>query len=342
MNFLYSEAILQSRNYWIFRLESNLERSAQVWQIVDKNHTPLNKNFPSREIRELLLRGQNSGSDLFCKDPWDQTLTLIEAFPPPNQGALPHLALNTIRRSNLPSEESGGRIVPLSIPRGNGLAYGTHFVFCPRNIVVCLFNNTGPRISRLGTWFEERMGIEVDFVPVYRDNVTSLFNSLTRVVSIELTIPASQVAQRHVRRGTTRRRLFPTLTNAAELMEYRGTINLTISAGVGQYKIPARRMAELGLEALSLDKNQFKTLKVGGKIGDDPTTTYINLLHDQLVARKMVEPDTERIRDVSVASAYDALTNTYEEFKTQIENIVRELSRETLQWDETIKAQEAT
>jgi len=318
-----------------------MERSAQVWQIVNQDHSELNVNFPSAEIHRLLLAEQLRGNDLFCKDPVDETLTLIEAFSPPRQDALPHLALNTIRKDNWPAEESGGRIVPLSIPRGNGLAYGTHFVFFPRNIVLCLFNNTGPRISRLGTWIEERLGIEVDFVPVYRENISTLFDSLSRVVSIDMAIPASNLNQIHQRRGRTRVRLFPTLRNTLQALDNRGTIKLTISAGTGEFKIPPRIMKELGREALELDKDQFRTLKIGGKIGDDTTTTYINLLHDQLVARRMVEPDFERNRDISVVSAYDALTETHEEFKTQIQNIVSEILSETLQWDGRLKTQEA-
>ena len=296
-----------------------MERWVQIWQMTDQLHRPLGSRFPSQEFWRMVHGAAGAGEDLYNEDR-DGVLTLLE----PLAGTRPHLALHTIRRANLPSEDAGGRIVDLSIDPRHGLAEGTHFVFCPRNVVVCLYNHNGPRIARLGSWLEARTGLKVGFVPLYRTDTWALIQQMERLTRIEITIPADQ-AEALGPDPTLDPGLLEALRASADASG-GGLVHLSWSVGRGGHTVPQSRMRALAHSLVGSDKRGFKGAKVHGKIEDVESPIPVDLLHDQLVTRRTVVLERQRSRRLSTSSAYEAMALTYEDFKGQIQTSVEPIA----------------
>lgn len=295
-----------------------MERSAQVWQIVDADQEPWTKRFPRGEFHKLVLDAQKNRKNRSWVDE-DGTRTLLQAFP----SSIPHFALHTIRKTNLPAEEADGEIIDLSIPKGHGLAEGTHFLFYPRNIVLCLYNHQGPRISRLGDWIENRLGIEIDFSPVYRPDSLAIINQMNQINSISFSIDARQLStfDERIDENDTNS-IFKALRDWAVGQEVGGTVNVSIGIGRGKNVMPQRTMSKLINEVKLVDRRKFRGAKISGKIGDDSKLLMVDLLKDQLVVKATVDADGERTNKVKASVAYEVLNQAYEDFKSQIETSV--------------------
>ncbi len=293
-----------------------MERWVQVWQITDGLGIPLALRFPAHQLWQLIDREAQNGADLYNRDR-DGTTTLLEALPGASR---PHLALHTIRRSNLPSEDAGGRIVDLTIDPRHGLAEGTHFLFCPRNVVICLYNHVGPRIGRLGNWLETRTGLSVQFTPLYRRDTWAVIEQMQRLTQIELSIPADQIAV--IGDDPSFDPSLLDALRASARVSHGGLVHLVWSVGTGGHSVPQGRMRELAHSLVRSDKTGFKGAKVSGRVEGSTSPIPVDLLHDQLVTRRSVEPERERSRRLSTGSAYEAMDETYELFKQQIQEAI--------------------
>lgn len=296
-----------------------MERWVQVWQITDEFGAPLTWRFPSQALLRLVEQSASNGQDLYNRDR-DGVTTLLEPIPGRRR---PHLALHTIRRINLPSEDAGGTIVDLTIDPNHGLAEGTHFLFCPRNVVICLYNHNGPRTGRLASWLEARTGLRVKFSPLYRTDTWAVIDEMERLTRLEITIPTDQVAALDPDPQFDRA-LLDALRASAGVSD-GGLIHLVWSVGRGGHSVSQWRMRDLVRNLVGADKRGFKGVKVFGKMEGVLSPVPVDLLQDQLVTRREVEPEHERSRRLSSASAYEAMDETYEVFKSQIQEGVAQI-----------------
>lgn len=292
-----------------------MERWVQVWQITDPVGDPLPYRFPAHRVRDVVSAAQSANEDLYSIDR-DATVTLMESF----SGTRPHLALHTIRRVNLPSEDANGRIVDLSINEAHGLAEGTHFLFCPRNVVVCLYNHQGPRIKRLGSWLHDRLGLDVSFVPLLRADTWAVVEQMRTITAVEVSIPAAQA-----------RALEPPPDNDDDLLtalrasgdaSQSGSLRVSWTVGRGRDRMPQSRMRGLAESLFRLDKRGFKVAKIHGRLEGVKAPVPVDLIEDQLVTRRTVDPERQRSRRISTASAYEAMDDTYDSFRDQIQTAV--------------------
>ncbi len=300
------------------RLGEAVERLAQVWLITDKDGQELGHRFPSSALRRLVKGAQAAGEDSYHVDARDGVRTLLHPFT----GRDPHFALYSIRRENLPAEEAAGRIQPLSIPQTSGLAEGTHFLFMPRNVVICLYNHHGPRIRRLGAWIKDRVDIEVGFVPLYRTDTWDLVDRMQRITGVEVSVPAGQLVGLQSQPDATSGGLLGTLEAAAAAGDGRGTISLRMSVGRGQAQMHQSVLRRLATQLLGMEKHGFTAARIVGK-NEFNHTTAIDLLHEQLVSRRTVEAESSRDHEVSASSAHEEMVRTFEEFRQQIEACTR-------------------
>lgn len=298
-----------------------MERQAQVWQIVDPLGNPLERRFPAHALHKLIAAAQGQGTDLYNVDRLG-TRTLMEAASGGN--SRPHLILHTIRQENLPSEDARGKVIDLSIHADHGLAEGTHFLFCPRNVVICLYNHFGPRPRRLADWLKARAGLDVSFAPLYRTDVWTLIDDMEKLTAVEVSIPADQAANLPAAGdgdGDGHPSVLDALRGAGSAGR-GGTIHMTWSVGRGGHAMPQTRMRNILGDIYEARDGGFTVAKAYGRVEGVDHAVPVDLIEDQLVTRKSVEPETSRSRRLSTPSAYEAMDATFKQFKGQIEDLV--------------------
>lgn len=292
-----------------------MKRKVQVWQLTDALRNPLAQRVPAKSLYDLLAAQQAQGVDMrfFHSDGMETLMEAVAGTP------RPHLCLHRVRRDNLPAEvDPTGQIHDLSIPNANGLVEATNFVFYPRNVVVAVYNHEGPRVRRFVEWMNGRLGTDLDVRPVYRADVLAIIDSLVRVSSIELAIPAEMTGSLESDEDDVAGALGAT----ANLTD-GGTTHVTL--GVGHRRPPSARQ-RLGAVARRIARRNdlplFTTARVTGVLEGDREPTVVDLVHDQLVAQREVDPISVRDRRISHESALTACDDTYHQYKQQIEATV--------------------
>jgi hypothetical protein len=83
--------------------------------------------------------------------------------------------LYRIRSDNWPYFSRQGTVTPLdamlAAQDDDGIADLTHFGIFPGNIVVAIYNHFGPRMSGLSRYLRDRLGVDVDFRAIARDDM---------------------------------------------------------------------------------------------------------------------------------------------------------------------------
>jgi hypothetical protein len=294
-----------------------MKRSLQVWKMVGALGQPLTTRFPAKKFASLVAEVQKDPKGDLRAFSEDGTELLLEAVA----SARPHVCLHRIRRNNLPSEETAGRVQDLSIPAGSGLAEGTHLFFYPRNVVLVLYNHEGPRAGRMSDWLRQRTGIDVLFKPVHRVDIAAIINSMVRFNAVELSLDAQQAAhllQDDLPDDDVAQALF-----AASRLTGLGNIRLGLSVGAGMPS-EQKQSAFRGLVDRILGREDlpgFRVARVTGVLPDGGTTV-VDLIEDRLVAQQEVEAEDSRFRRVSNVSAVEAAEATFDLFRQQISQAV--------------------
>ena len=276
--------------------------------------SPLTSKFPAKEFVKLVQAAQDDATGNLRAFSPDGTELLLETFASPR----PHVCLHRIRRDNLPSEETGGRVQDLSIPDTNGLAEGTHIFFYPRNVVLVLYNHDGPRIGRLAHWFRARLGIDVAFEPVHRTDVGSIIAEMVRFNGVEIALSADQAAAL-LQDDTFDDDDVSEALIAASRLTGMGHVRIGLSVGPGMPS-PQKQGAFKALVERLLGRDDLPLFRAARVTGVLPGggTTVVDLIEDRLVAQQEVEAELSRYRRVSAASAAAAAEGTFELFKEQL------------------------
>jgi hypothetical protein len=233
---------------------------------------------------------------------------------------------------NLPAEDAGGRIVPLSIPATHGLAETTHFRFFPRNVVLCLYNHFGPRPQRLADWLNQRLALDVAIHPIYRHDMWAQIDQMEQITRVDLKVPSDQVA----------------VLDAGQIDDYDvlsalrtlgrasrgGYLTFGLGVGRGRHAMSQGQMRRV-LDSLRVGgvTGSASRAKVFGK-GADGQAAVVDLVHDRLVMRATVEPESERSRQPANESAVDELGRVHTAMLGEIERSVQPLiTQAQLNWN---------
>lgn len=301
-----------------------MERSVQAWVITDPMGLPLQGNLPLGRIFKTLTSGSSPSTNLYCEHA-DGGRTLLEPL------AADHYALHSSRTQNLPAEDAGGWIVPLSIPVDHGLAETTHFRFFRRNVVLCLYNHFGPRPQRLADWFNQRLELPLAIHPIYRHDMWSQIDQMMEITRVDLKVPSDQVAALEVGQVEDADVLsaLRTLGRASR----GGYVTFGLGVGRGRHAMSQGQM-RLVLRALRVGgvTGAASRAKVFGK-GPFGQAAVVDLVHDRLVMRTTVEPENERSRQPANQSAYEVLGRVHDAMLDDIELSVSPLENQTqLDW----------
>jgi hypothetical protein len=226
--------------------------------------------------------------------------------------------LGGIRRSDLPLMEEGGNIKDLPIPLTSGLVEQTHVVFFPNNVVGCVFNFHGPRVSQLGRYLQSMapsMFDQVSIAPLLRQDVLEQFDRLGDIRMFRLKVSRSYI--------DTVRLADEDLGSAFEAAAKAGNaedVEIVL-------RPPPYSRESLGDKLLQpirwlLTRNATREhvtrFKINGLDMESGRTKEIDLLSDHLVQKCRIIRTGERSRALDRRSAYKALEAAYEDMKSEI------------------------
>lgn len=230
-------------------------------------------------------------------------------------GPLPSMRFCQIRRTGLPQLEQAGQVSDLNIATDAGLLEPVHVVFFRDNIVGADFNFYGPRLSRLGFYLRVKSGNVVPlatFHPLLRNDVAAQLDHLTELRLFDLKVKPAYI--------DTIRQADASLAeafaaNARVLDGDSEDIEVILKPSKSTWSQALRRLINpLRILARQQDlRENAGRFQVKGKSDETNRVEIIDLLHDQLIARKQVLRLGERSRAVDAGSAFQAIQLAHEE-----------------------------
>ncbi|MGO4129220.1 hypothetical protein AB4Z01_32820 [Inquilinus sp. YAF38] len=229
-----------------------------------------------------------------------------------------------IRRTGLPQLEQAGTVSDLNIATDAGLLEPVHVVFFSDNIVGADFNFYGPRLSRLGFYLRVKSGNIIPlatFEPLLRLDVAEQLDHLTELRLLDLKIRASYsetIRQADTSLGDA------FAANARVLDGDAEEIRLVLQPAKDGRREALRRLLS-PLKALLRGRELRENVarfQVKGKHDESNKVETIDLLRDQLIARKQVMRIGERSRAINPDSAFAAIRAAHDELAGELRQAV--------------------
>ena len=222
-----------------------------------------------------------------------------------------------IRRSDLPLEELGGQVQPLSIHDDAGVIEQAHVTFFDNNVVGLLYNHFGPRMSALGTYLKSKSTLVpriLRFDQLLRNDVLEQLDRMQSLTMVTLKVDSGYARRLGNIDGLLTRGLVETSTRfEADVIEValrskpRSPMALTKEI-VNTVKHFAMR-ADL--------REGVRTLKVAGR-STGGGLQQLDLLKDQLIVSTDVEVAVGRNRQLDSNSAFSAIDSAYNIHKAEL------------------------
>ena len=225
-----------------------------------------------------------------------------------------------IRRSGLPQLEFMGRISDINLRDDQGLLEAIHVVFFPKNVIGVEYNHYGPRITRLGQHLFKQSREAVPSAKigpvVSRDVVEKLERYRTlHLVTLAVLPPAIDIVQ------SIHDPLGDLLRAQADILGRPKTVNLDLRVerdGEENFLDQMRRpLAELVRSQPF--REGAKRLKVEGRYEPGGPGDPLNLLHDDITAKRRMIRMTPRGRALHSDTAFATIIETYAELRNDIE-----------------------
>jgi len=235
-----------------------------------------------------------------------------------DQGERPKMRFGLIRRAGLPQIEESGNLSDLNLATNAGLVESVHIVFFPENIVGVDFNFYGPRLSRLGYYFHDKCAGPSPhgmFLPLLRNNVISQLDRLGDIRLFDLKVRTSyadKVKEADADLGAA----FEAARSIGDTEDLEVVIRPTKTGRVTIKERIIRTARHLFAQG-DLRSESPKFL-INGKCDDTGKVESIDLLRDQLIAKKQIVRLGGRSRALDMNSAYDAITSAYGELRDEL------------------------
>ena len=239
---------------------------------------------------------------------------------PGNGKLLPTLRFCRIRRTGLPQLEQAGKVSDLNIAADAGLLEPVHVTFFADNIVGADFNFYGPRLSRLGFYLRIKSNNAVpmaSFNPLMRGDAAAQLDHLIDIRLFDLRVKAPYV---DAIRQADQSLGDAFAANARVLDGNADELELVLRPSKGG-RINARQRFLPMLKSLvrrpELRENADH-FQIKGKHDETGRVVVIDLLRDQLIARKQVLRLGERSRAVDSGSAFEAIGAAHDELHDEL------------------------
>lgn len=239
--------------------------------------------------------------------------------------------LATIRRSDYPYVERLGDLSPLEVPEDSGLADPIHVVFFDNNIVGADYNHYGPRLGSLEHYLRHKAS---DACPAMHFEMLLDPDAAERLERFrELRVLDLRVRPSDAR---VREQLAEGLGggfDANEMLGEVGEFGIVLKPEPYSRQSIPRRVLEFAKRIARDDDFTKNTSRFKVKGVDDlGNVEEIDLLSDQLVAKKKMIKEDPRSRALAQESAYQAIEEAHEELKDKIE---RAASIYATEWSES-------
>lgn len=239
---------------------------------------------------------------------------------PGASGAFPSLRFCQIRRTGLPQLEQAGRVSDLNIAADAGLLEPIHVAFFRDNIVGADFNFYGPRLSRLGNYLRVKSENAVPmavFHPLLRNDVAEQLDHLIELRLFNLKVKPAYIET--IRQADTS--LGEAFAATAAVLDGNSEdIEVILRPSKSTWSEALRRFIP-SLKALARRpdlRENAERFQVKGRHDESNRVEIIDLLRDQLIARKQVLRLGERNRAVDAGSAFRAIELAHEELAGEL------------------------
>ena len=235
-------------------------------------------------------------------------------------GSMPSVRFCRVRRTGLPQLEQAGQITDLDLTPESGLLESIHVTFFPNNIVGAEYNHFGPRVSRLGGYLHYKSQKAVPratFRPLLRGDAAEQLDRLTDLRLLDISVLPSLV---EVTRQSDES-LADALEANARAVESPKVLQAVLKpledaqrSFLSRKRGPLKEMVGNG----TLREGSAK-FQVRGKCADSGKVETIDLLKDQLISTKGIVRMNERSRALNPDSAFEAIRESYEQLRDQLE-----------------------
>lgn len=229
------------------------------------------------------------------------------------------MRLATIRRTGLPHLEEGGELSPLEISERTGLYEPIHIVFFPKNIVAAEFNFYGPRASRLGQYLIAKANAPAatTVAPLLRRDIMEQLRRLQDVRIFDLKVHASYTE--------TLSQLNDDLGSAFEAAARVGDaqeIHLVLQPQAYSRNSLSQRLLGIVRRLAGESHLRENATRFHIKGFDEGTgkVEEVDVLRDQLIAKRRMVRLADRTRAIDPDSAYASIQEAYEELKDDLES----------------------
>lgn len=235
-----------------------------------------------------------------------------------NHNSPQKLRIANVRRNGLPQIESAGNLSPLNLPATSGLGEEVHVMFFPGGIVGSEFNFYGPRISRLASYlFVKGNGTcqQISFEPLLRRDVSIQLDRLSdiRLMHLKMHVSYTGILAEADRDLAT---AFSAASRAGEAEE------IEILLRPAKYSRATLSGRLLSVVKRIARRNEIReaasTFRVRGLDRSTNSVGLVDILSDQLIARKQIVLLNERTRGLERDSTYAAIREAYLELQNDL------------------------
>jgi hypothetical protein len=257
------------------------------------------------------IEATNAAGDLYVTSGERVALCLPDSFAPGQ------LRILNVRRTELPQIEEDGLLAPLSLGRNAGLADQIHLFFFANNVVGSEFNFYGPRPTRLADFVRAKsLGQQIYVDRLLRHDVIGRLDDFAEI----------RMARLKVSRGTADLvahidpDLGEALTRTAEFTQAADVEIVVRRQARSRESLALRIRRVFGRLARDPEaEGGLKALQVEGRATDDEDFELVDLLEQQISARRPIRRVDERSRVLDDRAAYRAIGAAYSDLAEEIE-----------------------
>jgi len=283
------------------------------------------KDFPRRRIAKRI---ESLIADDRAELRTDATRWLQPTLPATPRGTggglikATFIDLYRIRSDNWPYFSRQGTVTPLdamlAAEDDDGIADVTHFGMFPGNVLVMIYNHFGPRANSLSRYLRDKLGVDVEFRSVARDDMLETLTNAGTVRRFHIRF-AAQEAER-IRASGSFGADAAALAN--EIPDTDVSIEFTMRgrAATGN---PVSRVKQVAGQLLrSAASRALKTAAVEIGADDDYGRTLLNLLEDELTLTAPLPDGVASKRYVPEREAISVLRESYRTLRPTLERLV--------------------
>ena len=227
-----------------------------------------------------------------------------------------------IRRGQHPPLESLGKLSPLNLPSGQGLAEITHLVVFKDGICGAEFNFYGPRASQLPYYFALKLS---EICPAFRlatllrPNLAARLAALSDITLLSLKVRASfstilKQADEDLGAALEANKK---AVNARPEDEIELIFKRKKNKNLESRSVPQKLLTAIRNLAIRPDlKEQVSIFKVDGETGSG--SGILDILHEQFAERKEVQPALDETGGVDPISMYEVIEAAYSTFQEEL------------------------